>query len=298
MGLISRVSSRTYRVNTTNTRLKMLYLIGLGLSDAKDVSIRGLELIKAADKVYLEAYTSILLCPKSELEQLYQRTDIIEADRTLVEQASDEILENAKNKNICFLVIGDPLSATTHTDLILRAVKLGIKYEIVHNASIMNAIATTGLHLYNFGETISVVFWEDTWKPTSYFDKILKNFKNNYHTLCLLDIKMKEQSVENLIKQNQIFEPPRWMTCQDCANQFLEILNLKEYKNCGITCDTKVVGVSKVGSKLQKIFYSSLKEMAENNYLGEPLHSLVVPHGNLHELEIEFLSQFIQKPDI
>jgi len=38
----------------------MLYLIGLGLGDEKDVTLKGLEAIKSADRVFLEAYTSIL----------------------------------------------------------------------------------------------------------------------------------------------------------------------------------------------------------------------------------------------
>ena len=38
----------------------MLYLVGLGLSDEKDVTVRGLEAIKQSERVYLEAYTSIL----------------------------------------------------------------------------------------------------------------------------------------------------------------------------------------------------------------------------------------------
>lgn len=38
----------------------MFYVIGLGLGDAKDISVKGLEIVKRADKVYLEAYTSIL----------------------------------------------------------------------------------------------------------------------------------------------------------------------------------------------------------------------------------------------
>lgn len=40
----------------------MFYIIGLGLGDAKDVSVKGLEIIKACERVYLEAYTSILTC--------------------------------------------------------------------------------------------------------------------------------------------------------------------------------------------------------------------------------------------
>jgi len=39
----------------------MLYLVGLGLSDETDITVKGLEVAKKASRVYLEAYTSILL---------------------------------------------------------------------------------------------------------------------------------------------------------------------------------------------------------------------------------------------
>jgi len=39
----------------------MLYLIGLGLADEKDISVKGLEIVRKASRVYLEAYTAILL---------------------------------------------------------------------------------------------------------------------------------------------------------------------------------------------------------------------------------------------
>ena len=45
----------------------MLYLIGLGLADETDVTVKGLELIKKAERVYLEAYTSILLVDTKRL---------------------------------------------------------------------------------------------------------------------------------------------------------------------------------------------------------------------------------------
>lgn len=45
----------------------MLYLIGLGLSDETDVTVKGLEIVKKCSRVYLEAYTSILLVPKETL---------------------------------------------------------------------------------------------------------------------------------------------------------------------------------------------------------------------------------------
>jgi diphthamide biosynthesis methyltransferase len=49
----------------------MLYLIGLGLSDETDITVRGLEIVRKASRVYLEAYTSILLVDKNVLVCLY-----------------------------------------------------------------------------------------------------------------------------------------------------------------------------------------------------------------------------------
>jgi hypothetical protein len=49
---------------------KMLYLIGLGLSDETDITVKGLEIVKKASRVYLEAYTSILLVDKAVLVRI------------------------------------------------------------------------------------------------------------------------------------------------------------------------------------------------------------------------------------
>lgn len=78
------------------------------------------------------------------------------------------------------------LRATTHSDLIVRAHEMGIKYEVVHNASILNAVSCCGLQLYRFGETVSIPFWTDDWKPDSFIDKIERNLEGGLHTLCLL----------------------------------------------------------------------------------------------------------------
>ncbi|RAL60353.1 hypothetical protein DID88_000129 [Monilinia fructigena] len=111
----------------------MLYLIGLGLSDETDITVKGLEAVKKCSRVYLEAYTSILLVDKSVLESYYGR-EVIIADRDMVESASDDILENAQNVDVAFLVVGDPFGATTHTDLVLRARSLNIPISTIPNA--------------------------------------------------------------------------------------------------------------------------------------------------------------------
>lgn len=35
-------------------------MVGLGLGDAADVTVKGLEIIRKCDRVYLESYTSLL----------------------------------------------------------------------------------------------------------------------------------------------------------------------------------------------------------------------------------------------
>ena len=51
----------------------MLYFVGLGLGDAKDITVRGLEVVQRCEKVFLEHYTSILTVGQEELEKFYGR---------------------------------------------------------------------------------------------------------------------------------------------------------------------------------------------------------------------------------
>lgn len=76
--------------------------------------------------------------------------------------------------------------ATTHTDLVVRAKNLGVDVKVVHNASIMNAVGICGLQLYRYGETVSIPFFTETWRPDSFYEKIQSNRMLGLHTLCLL----------------------------------------------------------------------------------------------------------------
>ena len=51
--------------------MAILYLIGLGLSDEKDITVKGLEIIKKSKKIFLESYTSLLNVDVSKLEDYY-----------------------------------------------------------------------------------------------------------------------------------------------------------------------------------------------------------------------------------
>jgi diphthine synthase len=86
----------------------------------------------------------------------------------------------------------------------------------------MNAIGACGLQLYNFGQTVSMVFFQENWRPSSFYDRVKENRNIGLHTLVLLDIKVKEQSWENLARGRKVYEPPRYMTVAQCAQQMLE----------------------------------------------------------------------------
>jgi len=47
----------------------MLYMIGIGLNNAEDITIKGLNAVKKCKYVYLENYTSILQSTKQDLRK-------------------------------------------------------------------------------------------------------------------------------------------------------------------------------------------------------------------------------------
>lgn len=273
----------------------MFYVIGLGLGSAKDVTVKGLEIIKKCDRVYLELYTSILTVGKEVLEEFYGRS-ILVADRELVESGSEEILANSEKEDVAFLVVGDPFGATTHTDLVLRAREKGIKTQIVHNASIINAVGCCGLQLYTFGEIVSIPFWTENWQPESFYDKIAGNRQRGLHTLCLLDIKVREPTLESILKKKKEYMPPKFMSVAEASDQLILILERrrKEEKELAFSEGSMAIGLAKVGSEDQRIITCTLSEMRNTN-LGPPLHCLVIPAETLHPLESEFVLQFSYK---
>mmetsp|Transcript_19629 Transcript_19629/g.55188 ORF Transcript_19629/g.55188 Transcript_19629/m.55188 type:complete len:272 (-) Transcript_19629:48-863(-) len=265
----------------------VLWFVGLGLGNVDDITLKGLEVVKASQYIYLESYTSILPgVDRAAMVQAYGCAEVIEADRELVESGCEEMIERARDSQVSFLVVGDPLCATTHTDLSLRARKAGVEVRVVHNASVMNAIAACGLQLYRFGETVSIPYWTKSWRPSSFYDKIAANRRMNLHTLCLLDIKVKEQSEENLCRGRKIYEPPRFMSVQEALGQLAEIEEARGEGHCAP--EVRVVGVARLGRDDQKMVAGTLSAVAEAD-LGGPLHSLVIGAPELHELEVEFL---------
>jgi diphthine synthase len=247
-----------------------LYMIGLGLNDEKDITIKGLDAIKKCDYLFLEDYTSKLSVPIEKLEKLYGKT-IFLATRELVEKRAEEILEKAVEKNIGFLVVGDVFSATTHVDLFLRAKEKNIEVKIIHNTSILNAVGVVGLELYKFGKTTSMPFFEKSFMPETPYDVIKENKKAGLHTLLLLDIKK---------------ELDKYMSVNDAINQLLEIEGKR--KENVFAKDTLIVGCARIGSETPTIKYGKSSELSRYDF-GEPLHCIIIP-GKLHFMEEEMLN--------
>ena len=234
----------------------MLNIIGIGLNDEKDVSVKGLELIQASDFIYLENYTSRLQCSLEDLEKFYGKKVIL-VEREFVENGK-EMIEKAKTQNVSLLIIGDVFSATTHISLYQDALDSKLEINIINNASVLNAVGITGLSLYKFGKTTSISFHESE-VPT-------KVIKDNFplHTLCLLDLTPKE-------------------------NKFMEASTaIERLISQGLDPEKKVIVCSQLGSKNPSIIYSSAKDVKPLNKYPQ---CLIVP-GELHFMEEEFLENF------
>ncbi|KIR35026.1 diphthine synthase [Cryptococcus deuterogattii MMRL2647] len=303
----------------------MFYVIGLGLSDEKDITVKGLEAVKGSERVYLESYTSILMVEKEKLEAFYERP-VITATREMVELEADDILKDADKVDISFLVVGDPLGATTHSDLLLRAQSRNIPTSIIHNASILTALGSTGLQMYSFGQTLSLPFYTETWRPDSWYPRLEENLRLGVHTLVLLDIKVREQSEENMARGRLIYEPPRFMNPAQAFNQMLLTESIRHpapkpqpqsqsqsqktssdseeeegegeekdpYPSLMPPSQTLAISLSRVGTSSQRLISGTLSELAalDEEEFGGPLHSVVIVGKRLHPLELEYAGKF------
>ncbi len=243
----------------------MLNIIGIGLNDEKDITVKGLELIKNSDFIYLENYTSKLQIPNSKLEEFYNKK-IILAERSFVEDGK-EIINKSKTSNVSLLIIGDPFSATTHLSLLQQAKENNIEINIINNSSVLTAVGIVGLELYKYGKTTSIPFHNEN-VETPY--NVIKSNKP-LHTLCLLDLSPKDN---------------KFMEAKE-AIDFL--LNIEAKRKEGvITPDTKVVVCAQLGGK-STILYTEAKNVKNLNLYPQCLIIL----GDLHFVEEEFLNKFI-----
>lgn len=166
-------------------------MIGLGLS-FKDVSLRAMEAIKGSGELLLEQYTSFL--PEGYVDFIEKEAGrkAVRLSRQDLEDDVKATVARAKDGDVALLVPGDPLVATTHHLIVNEARKLGVRVEVFHSASAFTAaIGESGLDIYKFGPTVTIPFWFENYRPTSFLDVLRRNLENNEHTLVLLDVDQK-----------------------------------------------------------------------------------------------------------
>lgn len=162
----------------------MLYLIGLGLWNEQDLSLKAFDAAKSCDDVYMETYTANWTGNTNKIEELIGKK-IIVLSRQEVE--SDFLVEEAKSRNIALLIPGDPLTATTHFQLFYECRKAGISCIVIHSSSVYTAVALTGLQIYKFGRATTLAKPQPGYNPESPYEIIAENKKAGLHSLVLLD---------------------------------------------------------------------------------------------------------------
>jgi len=229
----------------------MLYLIGLGL-DKKGISKQGLAVAKKCKRVYLENYTVEFPYSLNELTEVIGKK-IKPLSRKQVENF--QIIDEAKKMDVAVLVYGSPLTATTHISLIQEAKKCQIRYKVIYSASVLDAVAETGLQIYKFGKITSIPEFE----ADSFIETIKDNQKINAHSLILIDIRLD-------------------------FNKALEKLEKNTKKN-NLKLE-KLIICSQLGTNKSKIFYNSVDKLREKK-IKSP-YCFIIP-GKMHFVEEEVL---------
>ena len=236
----------------------MLYLIGLGLNDEKDLTLKGVETAKQCE-CFVELYTSHWKGSVSNLEKIIGK-QVIQLKRKDMEENLEELIKKAKEKDIAIFVPGDPLAATTHIELLILAKRMRIPFRIIHNASIFSAVGESGLQLYKFGKTASIPFTEQI---ENVKETVAKNKKIGLHTLLLLDIDSEVELFMNV------------------GNALKILLKNKVIKNTD-----RIIVLSRLGDEKPEIIYETVRWLIDRKF--DTPSALIIP-GKFHFKEKEYL---------
>ena len=250
----------------------MLWIAGLGISGIESISIETQKLLKNADIVYLEQFTSPVTKLESNKIRKLVKGEFKIAKRWMVEDGK-EILKNSKKKNVVLLTYGDPYIATTHIELRTRAIQEKIKTKTIHAASSITAlVGECGLQYYKIGRIVTVM--KDPKTLTTPYYVMYSNALAGNHTVLLLEYNQDE---------GFFLEP---------VNALLDLLSTeKEQKRKIISSSTFVIIASRIGFKNQAITAGKISNLIKKNF-GKPPHTIIIP-GQLHFTESDALKVFV-----
>lgn len=253
-----------------------LYLVGAGIS-SEYLTLRALQLLGRAQKIYIDSYTSIAPGIDEEfVTRLNPRAEVFRATRFMLEDAVEKIIEEARSIDVVVLVPGDPLQATTHVAIVTEARKRGVDAFIVPGVSGLQAVIdATGLQVYRFGKTVTLIYPEEGLRPYSTVEAIHENRSRGLHTLVLLDLRLdqgKAMTIPEAVKLLSDLEA--------------ELVSRGELEP--VVRDSIIVAVARAGLPGQRCYAGPPGYVASREYPPPP-HSLVVTAPRLHPVEEEAL---------
>ena len=256
----------------------MLWFVGLGISGISELSDNTVSIIKNADTVYLESFTSPI--SETEKEQLANMCDgeFKIAKRWLVEDGN-EILENAKKRKVVLMSYGDPYIATTHLELKTRAVTDKIETKTIHSSSIVSSlIGEIGLQYYKVGKILTIM--NDPKSMITPYNTISNNLLSKMHSVILLEYN----------EDKSFFLAP-----QDALSLLLDAEKIQNGKI--ISLDTFAIVASRIGKSDQKITSGKISNLIKKEF-GNPPHTIIIP-GSLHFTEsnaVKIVTDCIDEP--
>ncbi len=261
-----------------------LFLVGLGPGDLDLMTQRAINILKKMDVLFLEGYTATLpFVSEQKLESVVGQWE--RAMRPMIENP-EKILEMAQCQNVGIMIVGDPMQATTHVDLILRAKNLGIRTTVIPGISATTmAISLSGLQSYRFGRQVTIPFNYGDYLPTSPIEYIFANYNKNLHTLVLLDLDPTGMGIDKPspmqpAKVVQLLQS-MYERLAEREGTLVETIGLPVKRWNGIL-------LSDLGTSSQRVVSGNLEELSLIE--GGCVHCFIIP-AKLDELEKEMFQQ-------
>lgn len=277
-----------------------LQLVGLGLS-LSHVTSKGLRMLRHSSRVFLDEQSRQILKrdgddPISKYEDVFSKDDLnlLKTSLNLEKRGvnaddCEEVLSELRNgKPVTIAVWGDPLVLTSYSSLLSKIKAEDITFSLIHNASIINSLASCGLQLYTYGEITHFPSPSSNYNDTecsvivndnsSFYNKLCENSSRGLHSLCVLH----SIGTETL----QQWQP------QQAARLLVKLSGLSS--KCDVTEKSSVVLVSLSSTGESQHYSASLESLAQtptHDAYNDALCAIILV-GHTHPHEEECLSAF------
>ena len=257
----------------------MLWFVGTGINGYRGLSLAALDALKKCDTVYVERFTSALSDSDLQGMKSILGREVMPVQRWFVEDGR-EILEVARKKEVALVTYGDPLIATTHSELRSRAAKNAVRTSVLHSASgIASIMGEAGLHNYKFGRMVTMM--SEPQSAVSVYNTIFENLLAGSHTLILTEYSHDESKEPFFLDPASVFRMLR-----DAEH---------DQKHQIFSGETFAVVASRVGMADQRIVSGKVESLVKVDFGSGP-HSVIII-GSLHFTESEALGALTESID-